>query len=170
MSAEGSRKIIEQEVAEIDAATLRSAFGRYPTGVVALCALDGETPVGLAANSFTSVSLAPPLVSVCIANESQTWPLLRDRPRLGLSVLADTHAGLCRQLSAKNVDRFAGVPWSAGACGEVLIEGASAWFRCSIHDEVTAGDHRIVVLALHGLTLFDPEPLVFHGSRFRSLA
>lgn len=67
---------------------LRRAFGCFPSGIT-VCALVDGTPVGMAASSFTSVSLAPPLVSVCIQHTSTTWPVLRNRPRLGLSVLAE---------------------------------------------------------------------------------
>lgn len=75
---------IERE--ELDAQRLRQAFGCFPGGVTAVASLvDGE-PVGMAVSSFTSVSMAPPLVSVCMQDSSSTWPKLRDRPRLGLSV------------------------------------------------------------------------------------
>lgn len=93
---------------------LRRAFGCFPSGVTAVCALvDGE-PVGMAASSFTSVSVSPPLVSVCIQNISSTWPKLRRRPRLGLSVLAEGHDAACARLASKDGDRFADVGWEAG--------------------------------------------------------
>lgn len=77
---------------DLDAARLRKAFGIFPTGVVAVAAeVDGEL-IGLAASSFTSVSLDPPLVSVSIANGSKTWPDLRRAGHLGVTVLADHQA------------------------------------------------------------------------------
>src|SRR5689334_9351603 len=94
-------------------AALRRVFGAFPTGVTALAALVDGQPVGLAASSFTSVSLDPPLVSVCLAHSSTTWPLLRRATRLGVSVLAAHQEHFGRQLSARGGDRFAGLTWRA---------------------------------------------------------
>ncbi|HEV2637397.1 MAG TPA: flavin reductase family protein [Actinocrinis sp.] len=155
----------------LDPATLRRVFGAYPTGVTALAALvDGE-PVGMAANSFTSVSLDPPLVSVCVATSSQTWPALRGSARLGVSVLSHEQEQASRSLAARGTDRFAGLSWCATPDGAVLLAGASAWLDCSVDREIRAGDHEIVLLRVHSLGS-GPEvaPLVFHGSRYRRLA
>lgn len=159
------------EQAGVDPVGLRRAFGCFPSGVTAVCAMAGSEPVGMAASSFTSVSIDPPLVSVCVQNSSATWPRLRRCARLGVSVLARGQDGACRSLSDKHGDRFAGVSWEPGADGAVFVHGATAWLNCSVHDELPAGDHRIVLLRVHGLRA-DPgaEPLVFHGSRFRQLA
>ncbi|OUS92042.1 flavin reductase family protein [Rhodococcus sp. NCIMB 12038] len=154
-----------------DAILLRKAFGCFPSGVTAVCAtVDGE-PVGMAASSFTSVSVTPPLVSVCVQDTSETWPRLRTRTRLGLSVLAEGHDETCLSLSNKTGDRFAKVEWDQSAQGSIFVHGASLWLDCSLHAELPAGDHAIVVLEVHGLRA-DPDtpPLVFHGSRFRRLA
>ena len=150
---------------------LRRAFGRFPSGVVAVCAeLDGR-PVGLAASSFTSVSIDPPLVSVCMQRSSRTWPLLRRRPRLGLSVLAAGHAEVCARLASRTEDRFAGTGWSVGDGGGVFVHGAPVWLDCTLHAEVPGGDHDIVLLRVAGIRVdAEAEPLVFHGSRFRYLA
>lgn len=155
---------------DIDPATLRRVFGAFPTGVTALAALFGG-PVGLAANSFTSVSLDPPLVSVCVATGSQTWPLLRRAPRIGVSVLSHEQEEASRRLAARGVDRFAGLPWHPTEDGAVLLDRATAWFDCSVEREIRAGDHDIVLLRVHRLGT-DPgtAPLVFHASRYRRLA
>ena len=149
---------------------LRAAFGSFPSGVAAICARVDRTPVGMAASSFTSVSVDPPLVSVCIQKTSSTWPLLRDRPRLGLSVLSQWHDLACRQLASKDGDRFAGVEWDAGPHDSILIRGSSAWMEVSLYDEVEAGDHLIALLEVHGLdTSPHTPPLIFHGSQFRRM-
>ncbi len=155
----------------LDGAELRRVFGCFPSGVIAVCAtVDGE-PVGMAASSFTSVSMDPPLVSVCVQNISSTWPKLRNRPRLGLSVLAEHHGDACISLSRKAGDRFAGVRWTELPGGGVFVHGATAWLDCRLHTEVPAGDHAIALLEICGLCA-DPDtpPLVFHSSRFRRLA
>ncbi|MFE9029560.1 flavin reductase family protein [Streptomyces iakyrus] len=154
-----------------DPAVLRQAFGCFPSGVTALCALDADGPVGMAASTFTPVSLRPPLASVCVQDTSSTWPKLRMRSRLGLSVLAEEQDRVCRSLAGKGGDRFADVDWEASEGGSVYIRGAGLRLDCSVYAEFPGGDHTIVLLEIHGLMAEpDREPLVFHGSRFRRLA
>lgn len=156
----------------IDSGTLRRVLGAFPTGVTALAALVEETPVGMAANSFTSVSLDPPLVSVCVATNSRTWPRLRSATRLGVSVLGHEQETASRNLASRDAaDRFAGLRWRTNEDGAVFLEGASAWLECSAEREIRAGDHDIVLLRVHRLGT-EPAipPLIFHGSRYRRLA
>jgi flavin reductase (DIM6/NTAB) family NADH-FMN oxidoreductase RutF len=113
----------------------------------------------------------PPLVSVCVQNDSATWPRLRGCTRLGVSMLADGQDAACRSLADKHGDRFAGVDWEPSGDGAVYVHGASAWLDCAVHAELPAGDHTIVLLRVHSLRAdLHREPLVFHGSRFRQLA
>ena len=159
------------ESARLDSTRLRQAFGCFPSGVTAVCALADGEPAGMAVSSFTPVSLSPPLVSVCIQNSSETWLRLRGRPRLGLSVLAEEQHEACRQLSAKGTDRFAGLSWQAAADGAVYLHGAVAGFSCSVSGQMPAGDHIIALLKIHAVrTAPGSAPLVFHDSRFRRLA
>jgi len=154
-----------------DPSLLRRAFGCFPSGVTAVCGMVDDAPVGMAASSFTSVSLAPPLVSVCFQASSTTWQRLRARPRLGISVLAQGQDNICMSLAQKTTDRFADVAWERTSGGAVFVRGATAWLECSLYSEVPAGDHAVAVLEIHGLQA-NPEaaPLVFHGSQFRRLA
>jgi flavin reductase (DIM6/NTAB) family NADH-FMN oxidoreductase RutF len=155
----------------IGASGLRSAYGAFPSGVAAVCAVRDDVPVGFAMSSFVAVSLDPPLVSVCVQHTSTTWPLLVDRPRLGLSVLGRGQSAVCRRLASKTEDRFKDVAVTTTDSGAVLIDGAAAWFECSLHDVVRAGDHDLVLMRVERLLVHgDVEPLVFHGSTFRDLA
>jgi flavin reductase (DIM6/NTAB) family NADH-FMN oxidoreductase RutF len=149
---------------------LRRVFSAFPTGVTVVAALVDGVPVGMAANSFVSVSLEPPMVSICTAHTSTTWPSLRGATRLGVSVLGAHQEHVGRQLSARGVDRFAMLQWQTSPDGAVLLDGSSAWLDCSIENEIPAGDHDIVLLRVHELDA-DPEvaPLVFHSSRYRRL-
>ncbi|MBY8876296.1 flavin reductase family protein [Actinacidiphila acidipaludis] len=152
-------------------AQLRRVFGAFPTGVTAVAALADGVPVGLAASSFTSVSLHPPLVSVSIAHTSTTWPLLAGRARLGVTVLGADQERACAQLASQDGDRFAGLDWHATDGGAVLLRGACAWFDTSVEQQVTAGDHDIVILRIHALGAEHAvPPLVFHTGRYRRLA
>lgn len=151
-------------------AELRRVFGAFPTGVTAIAGLVAGEPAGLAASSFTSVSLDPPLISVCVAHDSTTWPVLRGLPRLGVSVLGAHQERACRRLASREGDRFAGLGRRVTADGAVLVEGASAWFDCSVERHITAGDHDIVLLRIHALDADHAvAPLVFHAGTFRRL-
>lgn len=154
----------------LDSASLRRAFGTFPTGVLALAAMNGGAPVGMAASSFTSVSLDPPLAAVCVARTSTTWPVLAACGRIGLSVLAASHDRVCRQLAARDGDRFAGVAWEKSPSGAVFLHGSALWLECSVATTTPAGDHDIVVFAIEAVRA-DPDvtPLVFHRSGFTRL-
>lgn len=154
----------------LDQRTLRDAFGAFPSGVVAVAASVKGQLVGIAASSFTSVSIDPALVSVSVATTSSTWPLLREADHLGVSVLADHHDAICRQLAGPRELRFDGLPFTVTGNGAVLLREGVATYDCTVHDEIEAGDHVIVLLALHEVGTGDGEhPLVFHRSGFARL-
>ena len=151
-------------------ATLRRALGTFPTGVTALASVVDGAPVGIAVNSFTSVSLDPPLVSVCVGNASETWPRLRRAPRIGVSVLSHRQQAVSRRLAARGTDRFAGLSWQPTEDGAVLLSHASAWFDCAVEREIPAGDHIIVLLSVLDLGIAPHNPpLVFHRSGYHRL-
>jgi flavin reductase (DIM6/NTAB) family NADH-FMN oxidoreductase RutF len=155
---------------DFDPILLRRAFGIFPTGVVAVAAAVEGRPLGLAASSFTSVSLEPPLVSLSIANTSKTWPDLRRAPRLGVTVLADHHRGAARQLAGPVERRFDGLAVALSSNGAVTLADGLARFDTTIYREVEAGDHTIVLLQLRGVEHADVSlPLVYHRGGFGQL-
>ncbi|GIF09003.1 flavin reductase family protein [Actinoplanes siamensis] len=160
---------------DLDPIRLRRAFGVFPSGVVAVAAsVDGRL-VGLAASSFTSISLDPPLVSFSIANTSKTWPDLRRADHLGVTVLAAHHGAICRQLAGPVAHRFDGIPASVSEDGAVTIDDGLARFDTTVYREVEAGDHTIVLLELHAVDhpadqADELGPLVFHRSTFGRLS
>ncbi|MGH3200828.1 MAG: flavin reductase family protein [Streptosporangiaceae bacterium] len=157
-------------VGDLTPDVLRGAFANFPSGITAVAAIRDGRPRGLAASSFTSVSLDPPLVSVCIARTSTTWPALRTAPRIGLSVLAQEHGHVARALAAQGIDRFAEVSWERTAQGAVFVDGSALWLDCTRYDELPAGDHQIVLLRIQQVWTYPGvAPLIFHGSRFREL-
>lgn len=157
--------------APLDAMMLREAFGTFPSGVTAICGMVEQRPLGMAVSSFASVSLEPPLVSVCLQNSSKTWARLRGLPQLGLSVLGADQVAVCRALAGPESDRFSGCVWEADEEGAVFLPGAVTWYSCVLRAELPAGDHSIALLEIERLWIQSKaEPLVFHGSRFRRLA
>jgi flavin reductase (DIM6/NTAB) family NADH-FMN oxidoreductase RutF len=154
-------------VTALEPGRLRRVFGAFPSGVVAIAAQVDQAPIGLAASSFTSVSIEPALVSVSVAKSSTTWPVLRRADHLGLSVLAAHHDGACRQLAGPAERRFDALDTSTTGDGAVLLDGAAATFDCTVHQEVDAGDHLLVLLRLHAADeRHGVAPLVFHRSGF----
>ncbi|MEU9887366.1 flavin reductase family protein [Sphaerisporangium sp. NPDC051011] len=158
--------------AAADSRHFRNVLGRFATGVVAITAIDPATgePCGIAANSFTSVSLDPPLVAFCVAHTSTTWPRLRSAGRMCVNVLAEHHEDVSRQLAARGPDKFAGLAWTFSPGGHPLIDETLAWIDCSIEAEHVAGDHIIVVARVHDLGAHaDRGPLVFFRGSYNRL-
>ncbi|MFB9891789.1 flavin reductase family protein [Planobispora takensis] len=158
----------------VDGNRFRSVLGHFATGVVAITAIDPETgePCGLAANSFTSVSLDPPLVAFCVAHTSTSWPRVRAAATLTVNVLAEHQQPVCAALASRGGDKFADLDWAASPCGNPVIGGTLAWIDCSVEAEYPAGDHVIVVARVHQLDIQgDRGPLVFFRGgygRFRA--
>jgi 3-hydroxy-9,10-secoandrosta-1,3,5(10)-triene-9,17-dione monooxygenase reductase component len=159
----------DERVAAIDGKRFRSVLGHFATGVVVITAIDPATgrPIGLAANSFTSVSLDPPLVSFCVAHTSTTWPRVRAAERYCVNILSAPQREVCLRFAAKGGDRFAGLDWTESPGGGPLIDGALAWLECSVEAEYAAGDHVIVVARVHHLDRrHDGDPLIFYRGSY----
>ncbi|MEO0962195.1 MAG: flavin reductase family protein, partial [Pseudomonadota bacterium] len=140
-------------------------------GVAAVCADTEKGPVGLLVSSFTSVSLDPPLVSICIMKGSHRWSLLQMAERLGVSFLGDNQQAICAQLSASQSYGLDALPVSATDEGALMLQDATAWLDCSLHREIDAGDHTIALLRIEGLEASPGlTPLIFHNSQFHRLA
>jgi 3-hydroxy-9,10-secoandrosta-1,3,5(10)-triene-9,17-dione monooxygenase reductase component len=147
--------------ARIEPADFRHVLGHYPTGVAVVTAAGPEGPVGMACNSFTAVSLDPPLVAVCPAKSSETWPQIRAAERFTINLMNRDHGAVVREFARKGADRFAAVSHHLRDCGPALDE-ALGWIGCELQAEHDAGDHTIAlgrVLALEARA--DREPLVF---------
>lgn len=154
----------------LDTSRLRRLYGRYPTGVAALCALRDGKPVGIVATSFTPVSMEPALVSICVQHTSTTWPHLSEEDHIGISVLSSEQVTQSRQLAARNVDRFADVSWFSSDSKAVFLADAVAWLDCTITNSIPAGDHDLVLLQVNLMSMDEAlAPLVFHDSGFGTL-
>lgn len=162
---------VRQEMTEPTAQAMRRVSGVFPTGISLVAAIVDGRPVGLLANSFTSVSLDPPLVSVNVALTSTTWPALRNATRWGISILSADHADMVKTLSRPSAERFTDIDRYQTEDGAVLLTGSSATFQVSLETEADAGDHALALLRVHGLDRnMDANPLVFYGSQLRQLA
>ncbi|MET0135488.1 MAG: flavin reductase family protein [Kibdelosporangium sp.] len=144
----------------------RQVLGRFATGVTAVTAY-GDQPIGLTVNSFTSVSLDPPLVSFCVNNASRSWPAVRAAGRLCVNILGQDQRNICAQFAASAGERFQDVDWTPAPDGSPILTGAIAWLNGSIYAEHAAGDHVIVVVHVERLAeQADKPPLVLFRGQF----
>jgi flavin-dependent trigonelline monooxygenase, reductase component len=129
-----------------DIAEFRRALGAFVTGVTVVTTIQPDgSPRGFTANSFTSVSLDPPLILVCIAKTAASYAVFSETQRFGVSVLAEDQKHVSGVFASKASDKFAQVPWSTRATGAPLMDGAAASFDCTTHEVVDAGDHIILI-------------------------
>ena len=120
-------------------------------------------PVGLAVNSFTSVSLAPALVGFCVGLTSATLPKLRAARTFCVNILAEDQEALSRTFARHGTDRFQGVGWRPAPSGAPILAGVLGWIDCTMEAEYEAGDHVIVVGRVRELDLLhEGRPLVFY--------
>jgi flavin-dependent trigonelline monooxygenase, reductase component len=146
---------------------LREVMGAYPTGVTIVTGTDASgVPFGLTVNSFTSVSLAPPLVLVCIGHSSNSHDRLVGASRFGINVLAAHQAPTAERFACEPSDgRFDELVWTPGSSGVPLLEGAVAWLECARHDVVQSGDHSILIGRVERSRVGDGPALLFHRGR-----
>jgi len=139
-----------------DARSFRNALGAFPTGVTVLATMHNGEPRGFTANSFASVSLSPPLVSVCIAKSSSSQNAFFAANYFAVNVLAEHQSDLSTIFATKNANRFTSHAWKKSPFGSPILDGVSAWFDCRKYDWIDAGDHIILlgeVLAFRGTDL-----------------
>jgi 3-hydroxy-9,10-secoandrosta-1,3,5(10)-triene-9,17-dione monooxygenase reductase component len=128
-----------------DPATFRTVLGHFATGVAIITAVDGDEPVGMACNSFTSVSLEPQLVLFCAANSSTTWPRIHAAGRWAANLLAEDGEAVCRRFAQQGIDRFEHLAYTIGRTGSPILDHSLAFVECETIDEYESGDHVIVV-------------------------
>lgn len=154
-----------------DARTLRDAMGCFATGItiVTSCGRDGA-PIGLTANSFTSVSLDPPLLLVCIANTAGTAPHLREAEHFAVNVLQTAQQPASNRFAGKGEDRFAATAWHSGETGMPLLDGSLVSFECKRHAVHDGGDHFLLVGEVVRAQ-FEPrrDPLLYFRGKYRRL-
>lgn len=150
----------------------RDVLGRFATGVTVITAISDGEPVGMTCQSFSSVSLTPPLVLFCPAKTSRAWPLIQRAGKFAVNLLADGQDGVSNVMATKGIDKFAEVGWDASqVTGSPLIHDTLGHIDCTVHAVHEAGDHYIVVGRVEDLHSSDvPDPLMFFQGKYRGLA
>ena len=154
-----------------DPRRLRDAFGCFGTGVTVASALgEGGAPVGITANSFTSVSLEPPLLLFCLDRRSRRLPAFERAERFAVNVLHAGQEAVSARFSRREPDRFTGTEWRPGRAGVPLLADAMASFECRKDSVADGGDHRIFVGRVEAVSCEGSyDPLVFFQGRYRSV-
>lgn len=154
-----------------DPRALRQLFGCFATGVTVVTANDAAgRPRGMTANSFTSVSLAPPLVLICVAAGAPIWPVFAAAPSFAVNVLTTAQRELSQRFARPADDKFAGVDWRQGRLGVPLIDEAAAHLECRRVREIEAGDHMILLGEVVHFGHRQALPLIFHRGGYAALA
>ncbi|TDQ53333.1 flavin reductase (DIM6/NTAB) family NADH-FMN oxidoreductase RutF [Actinorugispora endophytica] len=154
---------------QVSADLFRATLGTHAAGVVIVTAPSPDgPPVGMTATSFTSVSLAPPLVSFYVNAASGTWPGIRDARGFAVNILAEHQHDTAARFATRGVDRFAPpTRWSEGPDGLPLLDGVAAHVLCERHDLLAVGDHWLVVGRVVGAAVDGgTDPLLYHRGRY----
>ncbi|WP_328323328.1 MULTISPECIES: flavin reductase family protein [unclassified Streptomyces] len=159
---------MERLTEQIAPAVFREVLGRFASGITVVASADADgRPVGLACQSFASLSLDPPLVMLCVGKSSTSWPHVARTGRFTVSVLAEEQREVCAALGGRGGDKFDGVGWTVSEHGTVRIDGALATVDCALHDVQEAGDHLVVTGEVLDLAARpDGSPLLYFGSAY----
>ena len=151
----------------VDPGAMREVLGHFASGVTVVTALTADGPAGFTCQSFSSLSLDPPLVAFAPARSSQTWPALRAIGRFCVNVLAEGQDAVSQNFARSGADKFAGVPWTPSPHGSPVLDDVVAWIDGELWAEYDGGDHSIVVARVLDLGA-DPErrPLLFHRGSY----
>ena len=165
-------EVVAREKAQHDARDFRTALGCFPTGVCLITALgpDGQR-VGLTANSFSSVSLDPPMVLWSLARTAASAPVFRDAEYFAINVLAQGDEEISSHFAKSGPDKFARFAerFAEGIAGVPLLQGAVASFECHSRHRYYGGDHIIVIGVVERYTHREAPPLLFHRGRYAGL-
>jgi len=167
---EGSAVPADDPEAVAAARRFRDVLGRFASGVTVVTAVSDGQPVGMTCQSFSSVSLDPPLVLFIPARTSRAWPLIHRAGRFCVNFLSDAQAELSNTMASRGVDKFQGVSWQPSeATGSPLFDGILGYVDCSIHAVHEAGDHYVVIGRVLDLSATDAEgPLLFYQGQYRT--
>jgi 3-hydroxy-9,10-secoandrosta-1,3,5(10)-triene-9,17-dione monooxygenase reductase component len=159
--------------AQAAARRFRDVLSCFASGITVVTTMSGDEPVGMTCQSFSSVSLDPPLVMFIPARSSRAWPMIQRSGRFCVNVLAADQEHVSAQMATKGADKFAGIPWRpAPATGSPVIDGTLAHLDCTIHAVYEGGDHYVVIGRVQHLETHDdatvPEPLLYFKGRYRT--
>ena len=161
---------VDGEEAQNQATLFRDVLGRYASGITVVTTISGGEPVGMTCQSFTSVSLEPPLVAFLPTRQSRAFASIQRAGTFCVNFLASDQEAISDQLASSGDDKFAGVAWSPSAVtGSPMLAGIVGHVDCTVHSVHEAGDHFLVMGRVVDLAAGDAEvPLVYYRGGYRS--
>lgn len=165
-----SYKVDNASLSDDGVSAFRSCLSAFSTGVaiVTTCSLDGEK-VGLTVNSFSSLSIDPPMVLWCLGKKSKSVPLFKEGRPFNINVLTSKQENLAQIFSSQNNDRFKDVALTGDPSGAPIIEGCLSWFECTVDSVFEGGDHYIITGLVSKFSRRGEKPLVFHDGQFKTI-
>jgi len=154
----------------MDPKALRQAFGTFVTGVTVITARDRDgTPRGMTANSFTSVSLDPPLLLVCVGKSAGSYPVFSTTESFAVNILHEGQTHISGTFASKSADKFQGISHDSVHTGAPVLTDSLTWFDCSLHQRVDAGDHVILIGQVQAFGTSTAAPLGFCRGAYASV-
>jgi flavin reductase (DIM6/NTAB) family NADH-FMN oxidoreductase RutF len=162
------QKLRPADAATLDVAELRRTLGSFATGVAVATTLDSEgMPKGFTANSFTSVSLNPPLVLVCVDKAASCYGAFASSNHFGINILCEHQQHVSQAFASKSADKFANMQWVSGVTGSPIFPDSAAWLDCELHDRIEAGDHLVIIGKVLGFGHSPArQPLGYHRGSY----
>ena len=149
----------------------RQVLGRFASGVtVVTCNSDDGNPCGLTVSAFSSLSLEPPLVLICIDRRASVYENLKDGSYFAVNVLAQDQESVSRRFASRDADRFKGIGYREGKTGAPLIDGALACIECRVVSSCPGGDHTIFVGEVESSEVNDGKPLLYFRGGYSGIA
>ena len=154
----------------VTADDFRKVLGHFASGVtvISTCDSDGR-PTGLTASAFTSLSLEPPLILVCVAHKSQSYPSIVERGRFAVNFMRREQEDISRKFATSRLDKFDGVPHRISELGLPILTEALAYVECVIVATHIEGDHTIFIGRVDGCGTTDGMPLMYYRGKYESL-
>lgn len=153
-----------------DPERVRQFHRKFATGVTVVTAMHEDQPRGLAVNAFSSVSIDPPVVLVCVSNQSATAPALHESDNIAINMLAADQVEIARRFAVSGGDKFAELEWRPGRFGAPLLEGVAAHLEAEIEERIPAYTHTIYLARVLDAAAHDRSPMIYLDGHFHGPA
>ncbi|HWI21214.1 MAG TPA: flavin reductase [Baekduia sp.] len=161
-----SIKDAEHDLEQLTSEEFRDVIGRFASGVTVITAANGDKPLGTTASAFTSLSLEPPMVLVCMNKSSETGRAIQAGKRFAVNILGEGHPDLAIRFAGKGAAKFEGVDVEPGVHGEPLLVDALATLECAVTEETTGGTHLVFLAAVERASSKPGSPLAYFRGKF----
>ncbi|HYL99796.1 MAG TPA: flavin reductase family protein [Blastocatellia bacterium] len=149
----------------------RTALGRFASGVTVITVRTADQqPHGMTVSAFSSLSLEPPLVLVCIDKNASLHPCLKEGDSFAVNILSEEQETVSRRFASREGDRFDGIGYALGVLGSPLLEGAMAHLECKVKMVYPGGDHTIFVGEVEATTVAEGRPLTYYRGGYARLS